>query len=87
MNFDQYRLQPLPPQKKPIWKRITFALAAFLLVSLFVFFFSHPDIGCRMIGGEWHYLANRGEQLGHCRNYYPDRGKPCKDYGTVLEIA
>jgi len=39
MNFDQYRLQPLPPKRKPIWKILAFGAIAIFLISLLTYAF------------------------------------------------
>ena len=53
MALDQYRLQPLPPRKKPIWKILTFGVVAILLISMISYSFLNPRIVCEGTGGKW----------------------------------
>jgi hypothetical protein len=53
MNFEQYRMKPLPPQKKPIWKVLAFGVIAFLLIAMFVFMVMNQRIICEGTGGRW----------------------------------
>lgn len=54
MALDQYRLQPLPPRKKPIWKILAFGMIAILLISAFLFVFMNQRIICEATGGEYY---------------------------------
>jgi len=53
MNFDQYRLQPLPPQRKPIWKILTFGALVVFLMAVLTFNLFNQRVFCNIIGGEW----------------------------------
>ena len=53
MALDQYRLQPLPPRKKPIWKILAFGMVEILLTSMFIFLTMNQRIICEGTGGRW----------------------------------
>jgi len=73
MNFDQYRLQPLPPQKKPIWKILALGVIAILLISIMTYAFINPRIICEATGGWWlPYPTWRNEYMKRNPGFYLD---------------
>ncbi|MBI5933942.1 MAG: hypothetical protein HY867_09560 [Chloroflexi bacterium] len=53
MALDQYRLQPLPPRKKPIWKILVFGTLVIFLIAVLTFTLFNQRVFCNVIGGEW----------------------------------
>jgi hypothetical protein len=53
MNFDQYRMKPLSPQKKPIWKILAFGVVAIFLIAVLTFSLFNQRVFCEVVGGEW----------------------------------
>jgi hypothetical protein len=53
MALDQYRLQPLPPQRKPIWKILAIGTLVIFLVAVLTFSLFNQRVFCNVIGGEW----------------------------------
>ncbi len=53
MALDQYRLQPLPPQRKPIWKMVAITLVSLAFILATFFFATYPRILCEETGGRW----------------------------------
>ena len=53
MALDQYRLQPIPPRKKPIWKILAIGTLVIFLIAVLTFTLFNQRVFCNVLGGEW----------------------------------